>query len=104
MPSYVVTNRSGSPRIIYHGRQGTFVPVGESRPVEMTADEARNAQVPGMAIIVVQAPAAPVDPAPEPPQEDDRAQLLAEARRLGLDVDGRWGVVRLRDAIARAEE
>lgn len=35
--------------------------------------------------------------------KDDRAELLAKAKDLGIDVKGNWGVQKLRDAIQAAE-
>jgi hypothetical protein len=35
---------------------------------------------------------------------DDKAALLMEAEELGLDVDKRWSVARLRDEISKAKE
>lgn len=58
------------------------------------------------------APDKPVaKPAPEPPRpappaaEEDNSvdDLREEAERLGIDVDGRWGKVRLQAEIARAK-
>ena len=34
------------------------------------------------------------------PSADERAALLAEASNKGIAVDGRWGVKRLREALA----
>lgn len=49
---------------------------------------------------VVSAPAA--SPAESPPVADDVAMLRAEADRLGIKYDGRWGAAKLRQAIAEA--
>lgn len=38
-------------------------------------------------------------PAPEP-ADVERDELRAQAERLGVEVDGRWGAARLREAIA----
>lgn len=47
------------------------------------------------------APQATEEPAAEPEAEpDEKAALVAEAEALGIDVDGRWGVSRLKSAIA----
>jgi hypothetical protein len=49
--------------------------------------------------------AAPSPEAPEPPapaEDADLEALRAEAERLGIDVDGRWGAKRLRSEIGRA--
>lgn len=35
--------------------------------------------------------------------EDDKAALVAEAKALGIDADGRWGVARLRAEIETAK-
>lgn len=39
-------------------------------------------------------------PAPTSEQNGERAALVVDAEKLGIDVDGRWGVQRLRDEIA----
>lgn len=45
----------------------------------------------------------PNEPEPEAaPSVSDKNALLAEAADLGIEVDRRWGVQRLRDAIAAA--
>lgn len=41
-------------------------------------------------------------PAPEP-VDHERESLRARAEQLGVDVDGRWGTARLREAVAAAE-
>lgn len=52
--------------------------------------------------LVAQAEAAP-EPAPEePPAPDPRADLVAQAEALGIDVDGRWSDRRLRQEIETA--
>lgn len=61
------------------------------------------AQFPGMGMkIVAVYPIAPPEgeAQPEAPREDERALLLAEAERRGIPVDRRWGVARLREALA----
>lgn len=40
--------------------------------------------------------------APEPAPEPTRADLVAQAERLGIDVDGRWSEKRLRHEIDAA--
>ena len=46
----------------------------------------------------------PPRPAPPPAEEDNSLDdLREEAERLGVDVDGRWGKVRLQAEIARAK-
>ena len=47
------------------------------------------------------APEALAEVAPEPAQ-DTRANLVAQAERLGVDVDGRWSERRLRQEIDAA--
>lgn len=42
------------------------------------------------------------EPAPEPAPEPTRADLVAQAERLGIDVDGRWSERRLRQEIDAA--
>ncbi len=42
-------------------------------------------------------------PTPEP-ADLERDALRAEAERLGIDVDGRWGAPRLREAISAAQQ
>jgi hypothetical protein len=42
-------------------------------------------------------------PAPEPAPEPTRADLVAEAEWLGIDVDGRWSEKRLRREIDAAK-
>lgn len=40
---------------------------------------------------------------PAPVDVDDKAALKAEAEALGIAVDGRWGVERIKTAIAEAK-
>lgn len=42
-------------------------------------------------------------PAPEP-ADVERDGLRAEAGRLGIEVDGRWGAARIREAISAARQ
>lgn len=46
-------------------------------------------------------PVAPPD-APADAEGGDRTALKAEAEALGIEVDGRWGIARLRSAVASA--
>lgn len=71
-------------------------PIGRLRPgdeFEVKASEARVLKAIGKAKDA---------PAPEP-ADLERDSLRAEAERLGVDVDGRWGSARLREAIAAAQ-
>lgn len=46
-------------------------------------------------------------PGPDAEQADeggDKVSLQAEAAEVGIEVDGRWGVDRLREEIAKAED
>lgn len=59
--------------------------------------------------VVAPAPAEPpapvheLEPEPEPVETPDKIdQLRIEATQFGIDVDGRWGVARLRHEIAKA--
>jgi hypothetical protein len=55
--------------------------------------------------LVAQPEAAPevlAEVAPEPAPEPTRADLVAQAERLGVDVDGRWSEKRLRHEIDAA--
>ena len=36
-------------------------------------------------------------------EEDEKAQLQHELKDAGVDVDGRWGVARLREEVAKAK-
>lgn len=47
-------------------------------------------------------PAAPVLDTLSPPIDDELAALRAQAKRDGVEVDGRWGAARLRQAIDQA--
>lgn len=47
--------------------------------------------------------ATPAPAAPPKPVGPDIDELRAEAERLGVDVDGRWGVNRLQQEIAQAK-
>lgn len=52
------------------------------------------------------APAAPAEPEPLPLVADDDAEkdaLRAEAEKLGIDVDNRWGISTLKTKIAAAK-
>ncbi|SEJ99999.1 hypothetical protein [Achromobacter sp. NFACC18-2] len=42
--------------------------------------------------------------ASEPDAKDERAELLAKAKELGIDAKGTWGVQKLKDAIQAAED
>jgi hypothetical protein len=64
---------------------------------------------PGMGVKIIgihpcDPPADAVEPEPEMDADGDgvvsKAELLAEAERRGIDVDKRWGVARLREALA----
>ena len=48
------------------------------------------------------APEVLAEVAPEPAPEPTRADLVAQAERLGVDVDGRWSERRLRQEIDAA--
>lgn len=53
---------------------------------------------------VIAGPAPAIDPEPVAEvatvEADEKAALVAEAEALGIDVDGRWGVARLKAEIA----
>jgi hypothetical protein len=59
----------------------------------------RKAKTAGEASPAPQAPEAPA-----PAEDADLEALRAEAERLGIDVDGRWGAKRLRAEIDRASK
>jgi hypothetical protein len=44
----------------------------------------------------------PIETPIEGADADERASLFAEARRLGFEPDGRWGMARLRNEVAIA--
>jgi hypothetical protein len=71
-------------------------PIGRRRPgdeFEVKASEARVLKAIGKAKDA---------PAPDP-VDAERETLKVEAERLGVEVDGRWGSARLREAIAAAQ-
>ena len=74
-----------------------FVPVEE--PVSDAGDELPVAQLPGL-------PGLPTPPTEEPEAEnDDEAELeklRADAKELGIEVDGRWKAKRLQSEIDKA--
>ena len=57
---YTVTNGSRHPRVIYAAGRGVLVPMGASRPVEMTEAEAENAAAPGITIAAASAEPGPI--------------------------------------------
>lgn len=62
------------------------------------------ADSPARATATVAAPKPPSEPGPEEaPDGDPKAEAIAEAEALGIDVDGRWGVARIRAAIDAAK-
>lgn len=72
-------------------------PIGRLRP----GDEFEVNRTQARALVAIgKAKEAPI---PEP-ADLERDELRAQAERLGVDVDGRWGVPRLRDEIAAAEQ
>lgn len=50
-----------------------------------------------------QAPAPVEAPAVETPQDDDKEALILKAEALGVRVDRRWSIARLKEEIASAE-
>lgn len=95
-----VTERFDASEAIRLIEAGYAVPAGESAPETAVEPPPAETREEGES-----------DPEPEPepePQaeeepEDEKAALVAEAEALGIDVDGRWGVARLKAEIAKAK-
>lgn len=73
--------------------------------VVVIGDVAETAILPPPAetAVVPQAETAVVPPAETRADDDDKAALVTEAEALGIDVDGRWSVRRLKLEIANAK-
>jgi hypothetical protein len=74
---YTVTNGSRHPRVVYAAGRGVLVPMGASRPVEMSEAEAENAKAEGVSIEVGEAMATPTAAPPDDPAAA-AAELLAK--------------------------
>lgn len=88
--------------------EAPVVPAGEGEaPAAPAGDGDTPAPSDTEAVAPVTEPAgeseAPVAPAGEAPEADDKAALQTEAESLGIDVDKRWGIVRLKSEIEAAK-
>jgi hypothetical protein len=105
-------------RLIALGRQGSRQVYGTRRltagdEFEMRRDVADILIRTGRATLAAEGSRPPGNP-PPPPVRDEAPEpaviaavernesLRAEAERLGIEVDGRWGTVRLQQEIAKA--
>lgn len=76
---YTVTNGSRHPRVVYAAGRGVLVPMGASRPVEMSEAEAENAKAEGVTIEAA---------VPSDGPGDDGVDLRAQAAALLAAADG----------------
>lgn len=86
------------PKMLYRGDDVTACLTDSITVADAAGEEAARAD--GYAMYAEIA-AGPADD--DKDDGDDKAELLSQAKALGIDADGRWGVKRLKDAIAAAK-
>ena len=64
----------------------------------------RKAQASSSPPIPLRGPSQEATPVEDPGADDDMEALRSQAESLGIEVDRRWGVKRLRAEISRAEK